>query len=193
MFGFLSGLLVANAGEWYIHKYWLHGLGKKKDSFWRFHWAIHHKTVMQEEYRDSDYEKPWWTSWNPQSKEVATLVGGAAVFTPLLPIFPGFVAGIWFSQWNYFRVHKKSHLNPEWGYKYLPWHYDHHMGQDQDKNWCVTFPLWDYVMGTRVPYKGTEREKKDLERKQRKMEIRQTKTSPIKTNDILAEMKPSVN
>jgi sterol desaturase/sphingolipid hydroxylase (fatty acid hydroxylase superfamily) len=42
------------------------------------------------------------------------------------------------------------------------------MGRDQDKNWCVTFPLWDYVMGTRVPYKGTETERKDIERRQRK-------------------------
>ena len=41
------------------------------------------------------------------------------------------------------------------------------MGPDQDMNWCVTFPLWDYVMGTRVPYKGTEKEQKDIERGRR--------------------------
>ncbi|MBK9353181.1 MAG: hypothetical protein IPN09_04130 [Bacteroidetes bacterium] len=57
MFGFIAGLITANAGEWYIHKYWLHQKGKQKDSFWRFHWAIHHKTVMQENFKDSDYNK----------------------------------------------------------------------------------------------------------------------------------------
>lgn len=87
---------------------------------------------------------------------------------PTALISPGFTLGVWTSLINYYYVHKRSHLDPEWGYKYLPWHYDHHMGPDQDKNWCVTFPLWDYVKGTRVPYKGTEREKQDIERRQRK-------------------------
>lgn len=82
----------------------------------------------------------------------------------------GFTAAMWLSQYNYYRVHKRSHLDPEWGYKYLPWHYDHHMAPDQDKNWCVTFPLWDYVMGTRLVYKGTEREKIDIARRQRRAE-----------------------
>ncbi len=42
------------------------------------------------------------------------------------------------------------------------------MGPDQDKNWCVTFPLWDYVMGTRVPYIGTEKEQKDIAKGRRR-------------------------
>jgi sterol desaturase/sphingolipid hydroxylase (fatty acid hydroxylase superfamily) len=45
------------------------------------------------------------------------------------------------------------------------------MAPDQDKNWCVTFPLWDYVMGTRLHYKGTEREKIDIERRMRKATV----------------------
>ena len=188
MFGFIAGLITANAGEWYIHKYWLHQKGKQKDSFWRFHWAIHHKTVMRENFKDSDYNKNWWTSWNPQSKEAAALIGGAVAVSPLFPILPTFTAGIWFSQWNYFQVHKKSHLNPEWGYKYLPWHYDHHMGPDQDKNWCVTFPLWDYVMGTREHYIGTEKEKKDIERRERKMQNR-----VVSNNEKIGFPKPSLS
>jgi sterol desaturase/sphingolipid hydroxylase (fatty acid hydroxylase superfamily) len=168
MFGFIAGLIASNAGEWYMHKYVLHGRGKKKDSFWRFHWAVHHKTVMQQHFRDSDYEHNILDAWDPQSKEVAALLAGAVAVSPLFWVAPGFTAGVWFSQYNYYRVHKKSHLDPEWGYKYLPWHYDHHMAPDQDKNWCVTFPLWDYVKGTRVPYKGTDREKLDIERRMRK-------------------------
>jgi sterol desaturase/sphingolipid hydroxylase (fatty acid hydroxylase superfamily) len=31
-------------------------------------------------------------------------------------------------------------------------HYDHHMGKNQDSNWCVTRPWFDWVMGTRVRY-----------------------------------------
>jgi sterol desaturase/sphingolipid hydroxylase (fatty acid hydroxylase superfamily) len=51
------------------------------------------------------------------------------------------------------------------------------MAPDQDKNWCVTFPLWDYVMGTRLHYKGTDREKLDIERKLRKAEVLAKKTN----------------
>jgi len=103
-----------------------------------------------------------FSGWNAQSKEAISLAGAALVVSPLLPIAPGFTLGMYTSLVNYYFVHKKSHMNPEWGYKYLPWHYDHHMGPDQDQNWCVTFPLWDYIMGTRVHYAGTEREQKDI-------------------------------
>ncbi len=168
MLGFITGLIAANAFEWNMHKYILHERARKKNSFWRFHWAEHHKAVYKEEFRDKDYERPLLSGWNAQSKEAAALAGAAAMVTPLFPIAPGFTAGLWFSAWNYYRVHKKSHLDTEWGYNHLPWHYDHHMARDQDKNWCVTFPLWDYVMGTRVKYKGTEAERKDIEKKERR-------------------------
>lgn len=47
-------------------------------------------------------------------------------------------------------MHRRSHLEPEWGKKAIPWHYDHHMNTNQDANWCVTRPWFDYIMGTRV-------------------------------------------
>jgi sterol desaturase/sphingolipid hydroxylase (fatty acid hydroxylase superfamily) len=185
--GFVSGLVAANAGEWYIHKYLLHKDARRKDSFWRFHWAIHHKTVYESEFNDPDYQKTIFEIWNPHSKEVFSLVAGAAIVSPLFPVAPWFTMGVWTSIANYYRVHRRSHEDPEWGYKYLPWHYDHHMGRDQDKNWCVTFPLWDYVMGTRVPYKGTELERKDIERKVKKA-ARKAITQKEKEQDL-----PSVN
>jgi sterol desaturase/sphingolipid hydroxylase (fatty acid hydroxylase superfamily) len=160
--GFLTGLLTANIAEWHIHKYWLHQDAKRKHSFWRFHWAEHHKHVIRDQYRDNAYEKNLFEEWNAQSKEAAALLAGALTTLPFAIISPGYTAGVWSYAAYYYYVHKKSHLDPEWGYKYLPWHYDHHMGPDQDQNWNVVFPLWDYVMGTRKPYAGTEREAKDI-------------------------------
>lgn len=150
--GFITGLITANAIEWYVHKHILHEKGKNKASFWNFHWGEHHKTARKNDFKDESYTKPLFEEWNPQSKEAAALIAGAASLLPIAPLAPGFTAGMWFSAWNYYRVHKKSHLDVEWGKKHLPWHYDHHMGKDQNKNWCVTFPLWDHVMGTREKY-----------------------------------------
>ncbi len=184
MLGFIAGLITANASEWYIHKYWLHERGKNKSSKWSYHWHTHHRNVLEENYEDSDYRKNILDEFNGQTHEVASLVVAAAAVAPLFPIAPGFTAAMWLSQYNYYRVHKKSHLDPAWGYKYLPWHYDHHMAPDQDKNWCVTFPLWDYVMGTRLVYKGTEREKIDIDRRLRKAAVKGTSYKMYQKNNL---------
>ena len=67
-----------------------------------------------------------------------------------MPIAPFFTLGTYYAAGRYFYVHRRSHLDPEWGKKKIPWHYDHHMHSNQDANWCVTRPWFDYVMGTRV-------------------------------------------
>jgi hypothetical protein len=43
------------------------------------------------------------------------------------------------------------------------------MGPNQDANWCVTRPWFDQLMGTRVPYVGTERELSDYARRSAKL------------------------
>ncbi|MCP5502880.1 MAG: sterol desaturase family protein [Leptospiraceae bacterium] len=179
MLGFLSGIVYANAGEWMIHKYWLHEEAKKnKESFWRFHWNVHHKNCRQNAFIDADYQNTLFSEWDAQSKEAVALIGASLVHLPLFPFAPGFVAGVWFHAGYYYYVHKRSHLEPEWAKKSLPWHYDHHMGPNQDSNWCVTFPLFDYIMGTREKYLGTEREKEDsLRREKRLKEVKLAEAS----------------
>ena len=34
----------------------------------------------------------------------------------------------------------------------LPWHYDHHMGKNQNANWGVTTDWVDRLAGTRIKY-----------------------------------------
>jgi len=160
MIGIPVGLFVANASEWMIHKYLLHGRGKNKRSYWAFHYHEHHKDARKHDFKDAAYERPLW-GWNAQSKEALGLIGAAALQVPLFPIAPFYVGAVLYSTLNYYRVHKKSHLDPAWAREHLPWHYDHHMGPDQDCNWCVTRPWFDLLMGTRVPYVGTEREARD--------------------------------
>lgn len=161
MIGFPLALLYSNAGEWFIHKYVLHGLGKKKDSFWNFHWHEHHRVVRKTGGHDEGYLKPLFRSMNAKTKEAVGVFTIAALHAPLLPVAPWFTLGVWYSAANYYRVHKRAHLDPTWAREHLQWHVDHHMGPDQDKNWCVTKPWFDWIMGTRVPYVGTAREAQD--------------------------------
>ncbi len=158
MFGFVLGLLYANAGEWIIHKYVLHGLGRKKSSVWSYHWHEHHRHARRYEHLDEDYERSVF-QWNAQGKEALGITVLALVHLPLLPVAPFFVGAVEYSALRYYRVHKRAHRDANWARENLPWHYDHHMGPNQDANWCVTWPWFDWVMGTREPYVGTERER----------------------------------
>ena len=170
MIGIPLGLAYANAFEWLMHKYGLHGLGRNKKSFWSFHWHDHHKAARQNDMRDPAYEEKLFTAWNPQTKEVVSLIAGGLVHLPLLPVAPFFVGTVWYSSIKYYHVHKKAHLDPEWAKEHLPWHYDHHMAPDQDCNWCVTKPWTDVVLGTRKKWFGTDEEKEA--RKQREAFLR---------------------
>lgn len=167
MIGIPLGLAYANVTEWLVHKHLLHGRGRSRKSFWSFHWMDHHRLVRLNGHRDPDYERSV-LGWHGQGKEAVMLLAGCAAHAPLLPIAPFFTATVWYSAANYYIKHKKSHLDPEWAREHLPWHYDHHMAPDQDVNWCVTRPWFDHVMGTRVPYLGTERERQDRARAEKR-------------------------
>lgn len=169
MIGIPLGWLYTNAGEWIIHKYVLHGLGRRKKSFWSFHWHEHHRESRRGEMADPQYERPLFRGWNAQTKEVASLAVGAALHAPLFPIAPFFTGTVWYCMWRYYRIHKKAHRDPRWARENLPWHVDHHLAKDQNLNWCVTHPFFDYVMGTRSRYVGTRDEQKDEARRGQKV------------------------
>ncbi len=166
MIGVPLGLLYANAGEWLIHKHLLHGRGRNRESYWSFHWHDHHRNVRTNAHIDPHYERSL-LGWHAQSKEALGLVLTGAMHLPLLPVAPFFTGAVLYSTWNYYKVHKRSHQDPGWAREHLTWHYDHHMGPNQDANWCVTRPWFDKLMGTYEPYAGTEREAKDNQRRQR--------------------------
>jgi sterol desaturase/sphingolipid hydroxylase (fatty acid hydroxylase superfamily) len=147
--GIPIGLAWSNAAEWVLHKYVLHGLGRRKGNFFAFHWE-HHREVRRNGFRDPGYQHSL-LAWNPQSKELLGLIALGATHAPLLPVFPFFTLTVWWRTVAYWRTHKRAHMDPEWARKNLPWHWDHHMGTNPNTNWCVTNPWFDNLMGTRVP------------------------------------------
>jgi hypothetical protein len=145
---FLLGLLAANAGEWLMHKIILHGLGKNRHSFWAYHLYEHHVVCANNGMLDLGYRHIDLTTWNTQSKELAVLAVIVLLLLPLFMVLPFFIDAIYLSLLLYYYAHRKAHLDPAWAKAHLPWHYDHHLGGNA--NWCVTWPLIDYLLGTRV-------------------------------------------
>ena len=140
--------------EWFTHKYVLHKLGKNKNSFWAFHWHDHHKLVRKHHGLDPSYLSP---VSNSVIKEKVTLIAALLLHLPLFSTAPLFYLTLVYCAWNYYRVHKKSHTNVLWARKHVPWHYDHHLGKDQDKNWCITRDWCDRLFRTRVDHLGKEK------------------------------------
>ena len=176
MIGIPLGFLAANATEWVMHKYVLHGLGANKDSFWSFHWHEHHREARRQGMTDPHYRKPL-LQWHAQGKEALALAVAGVLHLPLLPVAPFYTLTMMYCGVNYYRMHKRSHQDPAWAREHLPWHFDHHMGPNQHANWCVTRPWFDHVMGTREPYVGTEREAADRARAEKRRMAAQPKVA----------------
>ena len=156
MIGFAIGLLYSNAVEWVTHRDLLHGLGKRKGSMWGFHWWGHHRASRRYGMVDPEYHEPIW-NWNARGKEIAGVAAIVATHTPLFWVAPYFTAAVWYSGANYLYRHTRAHRDPAWAKRHLRSHYDHHMGRDQDANWCVTRPWFDWIMGTRRPSTDAKR------------------------------------
>lgn len=149
MLGFPIALFVANGFEWYAHKVWLHEYPSKHRNSPFFTHIRHHKRARTQGFQDEGYAESMFEN-QEMFNEKAALIGLATVSTVALPVAPFFTLGLWYSAWNYWSVHSKCHLDPDYAKNRIPWHYDHHMNASQDANWCVTRPWFDYIMGTRV-------------------------------------------
>lgn len=153
---FLLQIIIAivyqNFLEWVLHNIVLHKIGRNKNSIVSYHWHRHHKIVRTNNYRDDDYKLPFY-KLNTKSKEILGLLLLVVLHIPILFFYPVVFITLLIGCILYYQLHKKSHVDTEWGKKYLPWHYDHHCGTNQNLNYCVTFPLFDYLFGTRVKYK----------------------------------------
>ena len=151
MLGVPLGLFAANGVEWLAHKHLLHGRGRDRNSPWSVHWD-HHRNVRRQGFHDDIYRPGIIaTLRHPDARfEARSLLMASAMVTPLIVVAPVLTATLYYSAWNYWSTHRRAHLDPDWARRHVPWHYDHHMNANQNANWCVTKPWFDYLMGTRV-------------------------------------------
>ena len=157
MLGIPIALAVFGWGEWATHRYLLHGAGRDRKSRFSFHNHDHHQAVRRNGGYDPAYEGPVWSTAT-QAREALGLSLVGLAHAPLLPIAPFYTATVWYCLWRYRRDHRRAHLDPAWARDHLPWHYDHHMG-DQDKNFGVSWAWFDVLAGTREVFVGSERER----------------------------------
>lgn len=149
MLGFPIGVFAANAVEWYAHKVWLHEYPSKFRNSPFFTHIAHHKRARLNQFHDEGYAESMFKNSEMYNEKTA-LIGLAAVSTVFLPVAPFFTMGLYYGISRYWRLHSKAHLDVDWAKQNLPWHYEHHMNSNQNANWCVTRPWFDYIMGTRV-------------------------------------------
>ena len=134
---FMIGLMLGNALEYGVHKYLFHGLGKKKKSIFSFHLRDHHLVSRANQFVDKRLSK-------------IELIGGPILLLlhlPLLFLAPAIYFGMAAYAITFFVVHNYEHRHPEFTKKYFPWHWNHHM-KNQNKSWGVVLPLMDILTGT---------------------------------------------
>ncbi len=153
--GFIAGVMISNAFEWVAHKYLLHGVHHKgqprfspSPASMNSHWT-HHRMVRQQQFGDDGYHEGLKNE-RTRLELLSLVIVASSASAIAYPFSKGMALSFWYCAGNYFYVHRRAHLEPDWARNRIPWHYDHHMNSNQDANWCVTRPWFDYVMGTRV-------------------------------------------
>jgi len=157
MLGIPIAFAMFGFGEWAAHRYLLHGVGRDRASSLSFHVHDHHQAVRRNGGYDPAYEGPVWSTAT-QGREALGLAVIGLLHAPLLGIAPFYTATVWYCLYRYRRDHRHAHLDPTWARDHLPWHYDHHMG-DQNKNFGVSWSWFDVLVGTRDVFVGSERER----------------------------------
>ncbi|MDB5716189.1 MAG: hypothetical protein JWO15_3586 [Sphingomonadales bacterium] len=149
----LVGLVYATLIEYLAHWLVLHKLGVKKGSFFSHHWHGHHRAARLNCFMDGSYLKGF-LAWNKHGREFVSvfllILVNTLLFWNLAPVF---VISSNVYALAYLYLHRKMHLDAEWGRVKFPWHYDHHMGNNQNANWGVLTCVWDVLFNTRIQYK----------------------------------------
>ena len=136
---FIAGWIYGHFFEYVAHRWILHDRKKFKKIF-KQHFGQHHNMSRKNNMYDENYVK----IFNRNNLFEPLALGMLLLFhLPLAFVAPGFFTALVWSVSSYFVLHRKSHIDVEWGKKWLPWHYEHHMGKNQHENWGVRLPIID--------------------------------------------------
>ena len=151
--GFLIGSLV----EWIAHRYVLHNFTIRQLS--HSHFRVHHKNSRKNGCLDVDYLTFPPTKYTSGLGEIIMLGALAVIVLPIFWYNIFLWAGLTTHICLYYYMHRKFHLNPIWGKRWMRWHWEHHM-KNPNKNYGVVTCWVDYLLGTRKKYKENNTDKK---------------------------------
>ena len=134
---FFVGIIYANVVEYFVHRYLFHGRGKKRTSVFAFHLRDHHLTAKRNGFIDR----------KTSQVEAIGLPFLLATHAPVYFVSPALFFGLVVYAAAFGILHSYQHHHPAFTKKYFPWHWDHHM-KNQNKSWGVVLPLTDYITGT---------------------------------------------
>ena len=140
--------VYGHVAEYSLHRWALHKVAAKRGHPFSFHFYGHHRNARLNKYRDSAYQG-FPLRWDAAGKELLSLLGLLLLHSPLYFYFPWVFLTIVLSTCSYYYTHRRSHREPEWAKKNIPWHYDHHMALNQNMNYGVRSDVIDRIMGTR--------------------------------------------
>lgn len=149
----LIAWLYGHIFEYIAHRYFLHDHKKFKLAF-RNHFGLHHKISRKNSMYDENYESIFSSKF-----EVISLILISIIHLPVVFFYPYAYLTLTCSLFLYYFLHRKAHTNVSWGRRWMPWHYDHHMGKNQHMNWGVRLPIIDLIMKTRVKFENYYEEK----------------------------------
>lgn len=114
----------------------------KGRSRFKFHWK-HHGIARKNKNLDTDYRSKLF-----HNETYLTLLA-ISLHLPLVSVWPAFAWTSIIYASIYMVLHRMSHTYVDFFKIWMPWHYEHHMGKNQNANWCVVCPLMDHIAGTR--------------------------------------------
>ena len=140
---FILGIIWATLIEWLVHKYILHDLAYKLKASYHLE---HHFIAAKNQGNDNDYDIFLLKS-QPRIKELVGLIFIIFIHSPIIFISFEFFLGNIFIAALYYILHRAVHKNVDFGWRWLPWHMNHHL-LSAKKNFGVTTPFWDWIFGT---------------------------------------------
>ena len=145
--------LYSHLLEYFLHKHVLHNVKRKK--WFKTHFGEHHWSARKRLMLDPKYFGKLDFKGDPELKGLIAL---GVLHVPIVFFFPFAYVTLILMAISYYVQHRWMHNNIEYARNNASWHYDHHMAPDQNCNWGVRLPIFDYVFGSRKVYKGTRKE-----------------------------------
>ena len=142
--------------EYCLHRWLLHN--RKRKQWFKNHFGDHHRIARKNMMLDSKAHDSIQIAGDPEIKGLLAL---ALLHAPVVILWPFAYAMLIVASCTYFLVHRRAHQDFRWARSSKDTVEFPYLGKDQNVNWGVRLPWVDWIMGTRVPWKGEQREEQE--------------------------------